>query len=284
MLGSSIESATITAAGVAGDRAYAVVDRSDGTVASAKHPRKWARLLEVSARFDGEPTAEGTASPVVLEFPDGSAARSDDAAAVDAALSSFLDRDVALVSTPPAGATFEEVWPDIEGLAPSDFIASTSKAHEDSGEPVSAIGLSQMAPPGTFFDVAPLHLLTTSTLAELERIEPQAGFDVRRYRPNVLVDTGDAAGFIENDWKPPAVARMGEVEAPMLFATMRCVMTTLAQGGADPLPADRSTLQAIARHNRIDLGFGVWACAGVYASVTTPGVVRVGDDIAITRS
>ena len=51
------------------------------------------------------------------------------------------------------------------------------------------------------------------------------------------------------------------------------VMTTLAQAG---LAADRATLRTIAREHP---GLGVWACAGVYADVTDPGPVRVGDAV-----
>lgn len=280
MLGERVDAALLTDSGITGDRAWAVVDRSDGTVASAKHPRKWARLLEVSASYADEPTPESPVPAVVLRLPDGSEVSSDGGDA-DTALTALLGRDVTLACEPPDGATFEEVWPDIDGLAPGDFIASTTTAREDSGEPVSAIGLSQMAPPGRFFDLAPLHLLTTATLDELRRLEPEADFDVRRYRPNVLVDTDGESGFVESGWTPGTKVRLGDVTASVLLGTMRCVMTTLAQGGDRPIPADRSTLKGIARHNRIDLGIGTWACAGVYAGVSAPGTARVGDAVAV---
>jgi uncharacterized protein YcbX len=55
MLGEEIDSAAVTARGLAGDRAYALVDAQSGKVASAKNPRKWGRLFECSARFLAEP-------------------------------------------------------------------------------------------------------------------------------------------------------------------------------------------------------------------------------------
>jgi len=56
---------------------------------------------------------------------------------------------------------------------------------------------------------------------------------------------------------------------------MRCVMTTLAQGD---LPADADTLRTIAGHNRVEIPeLGTWACAGVYADVTTAGELAVGE-------
>ena len=50
-----------------------------------------------------------------------------------------------------------------------------------------------------FFDRAPLHLLTTATLGELRRLQPDSVFDRARFRPNFVVNT-DETGFVENDW------------------------------------------------------------------------------------
>src|SRR5881398_1614977 len=41
MLGEELNAAEVTKSGLLGDRAYALVDSSDGKVASAKNPRKW---------------------------------------------------------------------------------------------------------------------------------------------------------------------------------------------------------------------------------------------------
>jgi hypothetical protein len=50
------------------------------------------------------------------------------------------------------------------------------------------------------------------------------------------------------------------------------------------MPADRRSLQAIARHNRVAIeGMGTWACAGVYATVTSAGRLAVGDGVTIAR-
>jgi uncharacterized protein YcbX len=170
------------------------------------------------------------------------------------------------------------VWPDIEGLAPDQFVASTTVDHEPSGEVVSAIPLAMFAPPGTFFDLSVLHLLTTSTLRRLAELAPDATFDARRYRPNVLID-GPDDGFVENAWVARKVALGATAEVTVTLPTMRCVMTTLAQ---DELPRDRRTLRAIAAHNRLEIaGLGTWACAGAYADVATGGEVRVGDPVTL---
>ena len=277
MGGERLESVELTDRGVAGDRAYAVVDRCDGRVATGKHPRKWARLLELQAAYpDGDHRR-----PVRITFPDGSEAAAD-AGDVDARLSAFLGADVTLASQAPERAVVEEVWPsDVDGLAPMDVVESMGDGRREGPDLVTDIPVSSMAPPGTFFDLTTLHVLTEATLRRLAELAPAADFDVRRYRPNVLV--GDAGhGFVENDWIG-ATLTLGTAgaEARVDLPTMRCVLTTMAQPG---LAADRETLRTIARHNRVEItGMGTWACAGVYASVTVGGAVAVGDAVDLHR-
>jgi uncharacterized protein YcbX len=272
MLGESLAACEVTAAGIVGDRAFALIDAEDGTVASAKNPRKWGRLLDCRATFLDDGAVE-------IALPDGGSVRSDDPD-VDARLGAVVGRPVRLAATAPDDRAFEEVWPDIEGLAPEELIAGTTIGHED-GEPVSRLPLGLAAPPGTFFDLAVLHALTTATLARLRALAPDATFAVERYRPNVLLDVGDGAaggGFVENDWVGRTVT-FGGARMAVSMPTMRCVMTTLPQQG---LPRDRETLRTIAAHNRLEIaGLGQWACAGVYGDVAQPGRVRVGDPVAV---
>lgn len=274
MLGETLTECEIGATGLVGDRAFALVDLDDGKVASAKNPRKWGALLACRAAFVDE-----DGSVVDITLPDGAHVRSDDPD-VDAVLSKAIGRSVHLASTAPADRAFEEVWPDIEGLAPEVIIDSTTIGTDDDGERISHLPLGMEAPPGTFFDFAVLHVLTTATLAHLQALAPTATFDVRRYRPNVLIDTDTEPGFVENDWVGRTV-RMGEsTRMAVTIPTMRCVMTTLAQ---EDLPRDRETLRTIAASNRIDLGpnWGTWACAGVYGNVAAPGTLRIGDAVEV---
>ena len=56
-------------------------------------------------------------------------------------------------------------------------------------------------PEHTFFDLAVVHVLTTTTLDRLRELYPQGRFEVRRFRPNIVVrPPDDASGFVENDW------------------------------------------------------------------------------------
>ncbi|MDT7615730.1 MAG: uncharacterized protein QOF00_3177 [Pseudonocardiales bacterium] len=284
MLGESLRACRIDAGGVLGDRAYAVIDIETGTVASAKVPRRWAALLDFSARYVTEPLAGEPVPPVEITFPDGSVLRSD-GPGVDDALSAVLARPVRLVSTRPERSAegrwgFEELWPDIDGLAPQGLIDGTRVRREETGEAISRFDVAGMAPGSTgFFDLAVLHVLTEATLDRLRELAPEATFDVRRYRPNLVLD-GDDAGFVENGWPGRAITLGDGPRLEVSITAMRCVMTTLAQGD---LPADADTLRAIAQHNRLEIpGMGVWACAGVYADVAAGGSVSVGDAYVVS--
>ena len=277
MLGERLDEVEVTTAGVVGDRSWALVDAEDGKVVSAKNPRKWARILELRASFLEEPSAGGPAAPVQVELPDGSLAASHDPRSSDT-ISAFLGRDVRLRSVAPAVRTMEETWPDVEGLAPEAFIEHTRIDTGVPDETVSDITMAMAAPPGTFFDLSVLHLITSSTLQELARLQPDGAFDVRRYRPNVLVES-EGSGFVENGWVGRRVGLGPAAEMQVALPTMRCIMTTLA---IEDLPRDPSLLRTVATHNRLEIGgLGTWACAGVYGDAAAAGTVAVGDEVRV---
>lgn len=278
MLGESLGACRLGDAGIPGDRAYAVVDAETGAVASAKVPRRWAELLRFSAAYAHDPEPGAAPPPVEITFPDGAVHRSDDPD-VDALLSEALGREVRLATAPAPEDHFEELWPDIDGLAPQQFIDGTASRREDSGEVISRIRVAMFAPGAGYVDLAPLHVLHEATLRRLRELAPDATFDARRYRPNLLLD-GDEPGFVENGWPGREIGFASGARISPSLATMRCVMTTLAQGD---LPRDADTLRAIARHNRVDIpDLGTWACAGAYADVAQPGEIRVGDTVTLS--
>jgi uncharacterized protein YcbX len=121
MLGESPTEATIGESGLAGDRAYALVDDETGKVASAKHPRLWAGLLGLRAAYIDE-AASGR--PVGIQLGNGTLVRSDDPQD-HARLSDAAGRSVRLVASPTADAAYEDEWPDVDGLAPQELINQT---------------------------------------------------------------------------------------------------------------------------------------------------------------
>jgi uncharacterized protein YcbX len=94
---------------------------------------------------------------------------------------------------------------------------------------------------------------------------------------NVIIGTPDA-GFVENDWIGRELIIGDSVRLRIVMPDPRCVMTTLAQ---NDLPKDNDVLRTLARHNLIQAGSGLFPCAGVYAVVKAPGMLRIGDSVTL---
>ncbi|HTZ73140.1 MAG TPA: MOSC N-terminal beta barrel domain-containing protein [Candidatus Aquilonibacter sp.] len=251
MMGEALESVQMTRIGLMGDRAYALCDAETGKVVSAKNPLKWPNIFTYHACFTKPFVAGSDVPPVRVTLPDGSSALSS---SPDFApkLSTTLGRSVSLLSTPPQNPELEEYWPDMEELSNRNVVTD------------------EKIPEGTFFDLGTLHLLTTSTLVCLGELNPQSRFESRRFRPNLIVDTGDSRGFVENDWVGKTLSIGPDVRIHVTGPCPRCVMTTLAQGD---LPKDPAILKTAAKYNQ--------ARVGVYASVVQTGRLSVGDPVTI---
>ncbi len=262
MMGEELNATHVTGRGLAGDRAYALVDTASGHLASAKNPLKWARLFDCRAALVATPDP-GTALPAVrITLPTGEIATSDDPQ-LSAALSRVFGREVSLRTAPGAPPTLEEYWPDIDGLSRRDEVAEQS--------------IASAAPPGTFFDYSAVHVVTTATLDTLRRAYPQGRFEARRFRPNLVIASPPGEeGFVENVWPERTLIIGDEVRLAILVPAPRCVMTTLAQGD---MPADPGILRGIVEHNNVLIPQRgrKYPCVGVFARVLRGGVIRRGD-------
>lgn len=265
MQGEMLEESEVADTGLLGDRAFALYDEETGKVASAKSPRLWPNLLGFSASFVERPSAGGPLPPVRIETPADEAFLTTDPDA-DERLSRAVGRKVRLASSTPAGTTFEQYVPPVDGADAEgvDFYREV---------PNDIFGT------GSLHDAAPVHLLTTATLERLRQLYPEGRFEVRRFRPNIVVETdGIGPGFVENDWVKRHLV-VGAVEIRVTMATLRCVMTTRPQGD---LPQDLGILRTAAQHNRLPvLKLGKYPCVGVYGLVLGPGSIRVGDVAAL---
>ena len=77
MMGEERNATQITQRGLLGDRAYALIDSSDGKVATAKNPRKWPCLFDFRATLV-EPAREAAkVPPVRIALPDGTTVTSE---------------------------------------------------------------------------------------------------------------------------------------------------------------------------------------------------------------
>lgn len=255
MQGEELNATAVGKDGLLGDRAYALLDGTTGKVASAKNPKKWPDLFSYRANYVEPPDDNGRIPPVRITLPDGQTATSNQHE-IDVILSSALGRDVMLsmdgsalrgATDGPSKPTLEEYWPDIDGLSNRDVVTD------------------EAMPEGTYFDVATIHVLTTSTLNRLRELYPGGRFEVRRFRPNIVLAT-NADGFVENGWIGRTLSIGDEVRIKITGACSRCVMTTLPQSD---LPKDPGILRTAAQHNDVSVG--------VYAAVVQGGRVRRGD-------
>jgi len=263
MLGEDVGVGDVTFRGLEHDRCLAVVSRRTGKIASAKYPRLWRALLTLSAAADHPVAGDG----VRITLPDGAIIRSTDAD-VDAILSALLSEPVTLTSTPPPGASLDRAVPEAVLADGSGSFAEV---------PAEVIEIGAGAPPGTFVDFAPLHVLTTATLDRIAGLSPRGLADLERYRPNIVIRT-NAAGFAENDWLDRYLAVGADLILRVIARTPRCAVPTLAHG---PLPRDADALRVLARHNRLApvQDADPEPCAGVYAEVLNPGRIKIGDDV-----
>ena len=266
MGGESLARCTLGRLGIPGDRGWAVRDEDAGEVRGAK---KLPALLRCRARYRAEPTGDDV-PPADIVLPDGETTATD-APDVDGRLSTLLGRRVTLhPRRPPEDrAHYRRGLPDhadmeaelrqIFGRLPDEPLPDLSVLPPELFEYTS--------PPGTYFDLSPIHLLTTASLAALG---PAERFDPRRFRPNVLVETERGIeGLVEAGWCGRTI-RVGQARLHGDIPTMRCVMVTLPQPG---LPKEPGVLRAIVR----DAGQNL----GLYAAVTGDGDVAVGDPVVL---
>lgn len=273
MGGETVERARITTGGIPGDRGYALYDEEARQVRNAK---LLPRLLLYSARYLDEPQP-GKPAPVEITAPGGRTFFSDDTAGASAAISVDLGRRLRLSPLEPASNEdhYRRGRPDHAdpiAQARATFALENDEPLPSGAGMATLPGFAQLrefaTPPGTYFDVAPLHVVTTSALRSLEHLNPASDADRRRFRANLLVETDDD-GFPEFDWCGSTV-RAGDAVLEIRARTVRCAMPTHAQPG---LERATSIMRTLVRETGQDLG--------VYALVAREGDVRVGDDVLL---
>jgi MOSC domain-containing protein len=272
MLGEPLDNVHIGLGGCHGDRRFVVVDASTGERIANKRGPTDPRLRACRARLV-DPGDSGTAPPALrITLPDRVTAEGAD---IEPALSDLLERSVRLTAADaPARGAF--------------------------------------AATGAFHDLAPIHLITTSTLVALRAVGPGSDWDVRRFRPNLVLDDGGGEwrgeGRTPDEHRPRAEPRRGHreeragsdgyrpvaedallgatIRAPSGLAmtvglpTPRCVVPTRRQDG---LPPDPAILRTIVARHRIGLGpVGRQGCAGSYAEIVRAGRLRVGERLHVS--
>jgi uncharacterized protein YcbX len=163
----------------------------------------------------------------------------------------------------------EMQFPD-GSLVGSDASDVNARLTELLEKQVSLSSLQQDSNAEHYFDVAPIHVLTTASVAAMSHVYPEGIWDVRRFRPNFFVETeASLNGLIEFEWVGQTL-RLGKVEVQVEIPTERCAMAMHAQA---ELPKDDSILRSIKEVANLNLG--------VYAKVIRPGAVRVNDVVEL---
>jgi len=277
MGGTSVDEVRIDRRGVHADRLWAVRDLDNDVTASG---RRLPALLKCTARYVAEPGGDagpGNVPAVLIDFPDGSQGCSTDTD-IDDRLSEVAGRPVRLTPLPPESDTSMQrlrLQQTLAAYAPSEVRRDFGLTDTDKLPDTSIFSMKEVAtlarfstPPGTFVDLSPVHLLSTTSMTSLSGAGD--GLDARRFRPNVRVDIAHAAtDFPEAGWTG-ARLDVGGAALRVSGPTIRCVIPTRPQPGID---LDRSITRLLAERTDRFLG--------VYADVARPGTVRVGDVVHV---
>jgi uncharacterized protein len=236
--GEDLRSAEIELDGMGGDRSWGIRDENTGKILTA---RRAPDLLFAAAALapDGTP---------VITLPSGITCNGP-GAETDATLSDWLAKPVRLVRSVGVPAGRAEYFAD---------------ATDDASQ-----AIEWTMPAGRFVDALPLLVLTTASLRTAAALYPEGEWQVRRFRPNLVLDVpGD--GWIDDAWCGQSILRIGTVRLRPQQPCMRCTMVTRAQPG---LVEDRDIFRTLARHHSGH--FGAWT------AVAAGGTVRLGDEASL---
>ncbi len=273
MAGESLQQCELSVNGLLGDRTWAVQDLKREEIQSCKFRPDLLRC-RAQQRLDHQ---GGLSGHVDVTFPGGNTLGSDDPD-IHQQISSTIGHVSALQALRPLAAneafyrrhkTDSQTWlqelkatfdrepgeplPDLDNLPPAmqDFVSL----------------------PGTFFLVAPFHILTTASLQLMQHANNAADWQVARFRPNLVIETlPGMEGLVEQSWLGKKL-RLGELIINCAASAPRCGAVTRAQGD---LKDDKSILRSIVREADQNLG--------IYASIEGSDLLRVGDAVWLQES
>jgi len=272
MAGARVSTAHLGRLGLHADRTWAVRDiKLDSTTSAKRLPG----LLWLTARFAHPPqpgAGPGNAPEVIVGFPDGLEMSSSDPG-IHAALSDYLDTDVELRALPPVTERdqYRAAMATQSDLRTIFGIGADEPLPDLSMFPVRKLAeiVRYATPVGTFVDAYPVHILTEQALQTMAALAPDSNFDVRRFRPTMLVDYPSSADHPELDWCGGMLSTP-EAGITPLIPTIRCVMPSHSQ---PDLTRDPDITRTIAAHAR--------RCLGVYGNVARPGRINEGDALIL---
>jgi len=266
MGGERVGSVAVGERGLHADRLWAVREVERGATSTA---RRLPALLQCSARYAEDPPADagpGRPAEAVITFPGGEELSTADPKAGDR-LTDLVGRRVELRPLPPETdkAGFRAPRLTKSEIRRQFDLADDEELPDFSMFPVHK--LAQLArnatPVGTYVDAYPLHLVTVGSLDAMRELAPGADFDVRRFRPNVVVE-----GSGEFEWCGGRLSGP-ETELEPEIPTVRCSVPVREQPGLEAQP---DVMRTIKDHSD--------RCLGVYANVARTGTLSEGDELS----
>lgn len=267
MAGERVNSCFMDAFGMRGDHLFAVRDTVRREIQSCKFRPN---LLQCIANYTNSNDALSDKS-FTIHFPDGTALASDSEEMNDK-ISALLGYASTLESLRPANETDFYKRYKKDGHAWLDELKATFV--REPGEPLPDFSdlpqdfVDYVTQLGTFFLVSPFHIITTTSIEHLKNLLPDADWDMRRFRPNIVIEPVDGAeGLIEQDWIGKQL-KVGDISIECSSPAPRCGAVTRKQQG---LEADKSMLRTIVKEADQNLG--------IYGDIANSGMVQVGDEV-----
>lgn len=269
MQGDTVARCTLTKTGIVGDRRWAMRDEARAEIQWGK---KYPQLMLCRAAYRDEPQGADIA-PVDITFPDGQTLGSDDSK-MDAKLSELVKSEASLRHIEPANNVefYKRYKPD-ESAFMEEIMGVFAR---EPGEPLPDLSvlpevlIDHVAVPGTFFDNEAIHLITSASMDYMREKNPQASWDIRRFRPNFYIETkSGVSGLVENEWVGRKL-RIGGAVIEISAPTLRCGMTVQPQG---QLQFDKTILRTVVKEGD--------QCLGVGAHVRVEGGIKAGDSVEL---
>jgi uncharacterized protein YcbX len=189
--GESLQDATITVRGIAGDHLFVLQNKESKRILSpSTNTFSWgettgtANILDLRAALEGDPKG---VDDTMIELPRGQVFSSRDPL-LSKKLSSALGLPVELVRYPR-------------------ILETRVRAGRT------------------------LHLLTNASLARMRSFYPEGDFESIRFRPNIVVRVKEGKnGFVEEDWVGKTIGVGKRVRLRVTKPNTRCKVTTMKQG------------------------------------------------------
>lgn len=264
MAGEKLNHCELDAAGLKGDRIWAVQDVQRQEIQSCKFRPQ---LLQCRAQSIGDKGSGQTK----ITFPNGREIDCDDPEASNQ-VSKLLGYESLLQALRPAADDdFYKRYKKDEHTWLEELKATFTR---DDGEPLPDLDNLPQAMQdyvsilGTFFLVSPFHILTTASMKHMKHQEPDSDWNIERFRPNIVIETLPfLEGLVEQDWIKKRL-KIGDIIIDCNETVPRCGAVVRKQSGFDE---DKRILRSIVNKASQNLG--------IYGNISNEGVINIGDDV-----